>query len=389
MNYLTIEPWYEPRMKFEKKPDFAPMMSREDHAFLCGMLRKKETKKIVELGVAAGGTTLVIMAALRLLNRSSELFSVDISERFYADTDFKTGYLYDMYKSEDEGAAKQTFMLGKNIAEELENITGGQNDIDFVILDTAHYLPGEMLDFLCLLPYMSDGAVVVLHDVMGSSASSGALKEKWVGITGPFRCICTQLLFSVVSGIKYMNYSSSNIAAFEISEETRKNIADVFMALDVTWGDMPRHDVINKYGKIIEKEYDEYCLHLFRKAVKDTVLTQINIKLFLMERTDKIKSLITLRSIKKAAVWGLGKTGEILIDKLLENGVEIVGTIDMREKKYGRVPSYKSYKLIPSVDALFVAFRYDSAVDAELKESGINYYWIYEEINIFDYNDRN
>lgn len=36
-------------------------MSEFDSAFLCGIIKKQKPKKILELGIASGGTTAIIM----------------------------------------------------------------------------------------------------------------------------------------------------------------------------------------------------------------------------------------------------------------------------------------------------------------------------------------
>ena len=38
-------------------------------------------------------------------------------------------------------------------------------DIDFIIIDTVHFMPGEFLTFLTALPQLKDGCIVVLHDI--------------------------------------------------------------------------------------------------------------------------------------------------------------------------------------------------------------------------------
>lgn len=69
-------------------------------------------------------------------------------------------------------------MLGETIASRIEEIGNG---IDFVILDTMHALPGELLDFISLYPYLDKRAVIVFHDVgqsqLGFGNINGALYE--------------------------------------------------------------------------------------------------------------------------------------------------------------------------------------------------------------------
>ena len=39
------------------------------------------------------------------------------------------------------------------------------NDIDMVFIDTVHYQPGEILDFLMVLPFLKEEAIVIFHDI--------------------------------------------------------------------------------------------------------------------------------------------------------------------------------------------------------------------------------
>ncbi len=54
-----------------------PEMTEAQSAFLCGLLDWKRPRKIVEVGVAAGGTTAIIMQCMENLKTEYEIFSVD------------------------------------------------------------------------------------------------------------------------------------------------------------------------------------------------------------------------------------------------------------------------------------------------------------------------
>ena len=56
-------------------------MTSFQHSFLCGLMKENRPKKIVEVGVSAGGTTGVILHCLKMLNIKSEMYSVDLEER--------------------------------------------------------------------------------------------------------------------------------------------------------------------------------------------------------------------------------------------------------------------------------------------------------------------
>lgn len=67
-------------------------MTRTECAFLCGLLRAKGPHKIVEVGVAHGGTTCVILNCLKLMGQKAEIHSVDITDECYRTSGKETGY---------------------------------------------------------------------------------------------------------------------------------------------------------------------------------------------------------------------------------------------------------------------------------------------------------
>ncbi len=76
--------FYEPAqiLSVEANPKNAVIERAEmtpfQHAFLCGLLRKKKPAKILEIGVSAGGTSCVIMNCLKMLGSNAEFHSVDL-----------------------------------------------------------------------------------------------------------------------------------------------------------------------------------------------------------------------------------------------------------------------------------------------------------------------
>ena len=115
------------------------------------MIKKVMPKKLVEIGIAEGGTTSTIVKCLAMLGLKSTMYSVDLNQNFYHDSSLRTGYEYDRIKNDIGENVTHEFMLGKSIAGKIEKIG---NNIDMVIIDTTHKLPGEILDFLVVLPYI-------------------------------------------------------------------------------------------------------------------------------------------------------------------------------------------------------------------------------------------
>lgn len=235
-----------------------PEMTEFESAFVCGLIKENRPKKILEIGVAGGGTTAIVMQCLNELNlKDTEFISVDLNERLYNAPDKETGYIAKEAKKIYD--TKHRFVFGHVIAEVIEEIG---EEIDFVILDTVHFLPGEVLDFPVILPFMSKNAIVVLHDVAF---------HQYYNKDG----IACQTLFDAATGIKILPMGSDdtrttkmpNIGAIKINEDTRKYIDAVFHAMTLPWNYMPEKNVINAYRRIYDKYYGEDMADFFDTAV--------------------------------------------------------------------------------------------------------------------------
>ena len=87
-----------------------PEMSESESAFLCGALKQFRPKKILEVGVAGGGSTSVILQALEDLGAPYEMHSVDIaSERPFA-KGVETGFVAKFVKENNLLAPPVNFM---------------------------------------------------------------------------------------------------------------------------------------------------------------------------------------------------------------------------------------------------------------------------------------
>lgn len=157
------------------------------------------------------------------------------------------------------------FYLGKYLPQVIDEIGG---DIDFVILDTVHSAPGEVLDFPVMLPYLKDGAVVVLHDL---TYNYGSTPMHMLGYATP------TLLASVTAADKYLNSKSGskespfnypNIGAFTIDEQTREHIGNLFLSMIITWAYVPDNNQIKIYREFYERHYPAELVKIFNEAVR-------------------------------------------------------------------------------------------------------------------------
>ena len=268
---------YEPRQKIlPKLPQYVspqgysePEMSEFESAFLCGMLKTCRPKKILEVGVAGGGTTAIILQTLEDISEPYEMHSIDASATFYRDKTKPSGFMAMVALQNNLFAPPQStlhgkheFYLGKFLPQVIDSIG---SDIDFVILDTMHIMPGEGLDFLAVLPYLTPDAVVVLHDVTFNQTSVKNVNGH-----------ATTALFSAVTAEKFLNFLPDNnskfvypnIAAFKVNEHTRSNIENIFLTMTLRWAYLPSKGEINLYRTHYQRHYPKELCAIFNEAIK-------------------------------------------------------------------------------------------------------------------------
>lgn len=238
-------------------------MTYFESSFLCGLLKKTQPEKILEVGVAAGGTTALILKSLQMLNLDAQLYSADLCHKYYANQELNVGYM--VHKAVPKLTRNWKLFTGSVISEYLDEIGP---DIDFCIIDTMHTLPGELLDFLCILPYLKHNATVVLHDTaLHSLAPEFAF------------CYATQTLLSTVIADKILpddpkNIEEvANIGAFKVTQDTYKYVENIFSALKLPWNYIPDDISLVNFNKFFSRHYDESLCDIFRQA------TNINAKL--------------------------------------------------------------------------------------------------------------
>lgn len=303
-------------------------MTHWELSFLCGLLKKYKPNKVVEVGIAAGGTTSVVLNCLATVNPSAELFSIDLNKKYYRDGSKKSGFVVDEARQYIQGEIKHSVLLGNVAPAYMEEIG---TDIDFLILDTAHVLPGEMLDFIAILPYLSPNAVVVLHDIaynqfgdMNSEETSFAFATKVLLDT----VVAEKILCE--DSLRLSSYP--NIGAFRVTEDTKKYIENCFSALTITWWYMPAENEIGEYRQSIAKYYKKEYLDLFDKAV---LLNRSS--LYQKEKYVKKGNIIKMfheqwNKNKKILFYGPGTIGKIFYSYIKSRNLEIDGFVISDDK---------------------------------------------------------
>lgn len=302
--FKNIELYNEPLSVYDKFPEYKHYceMSDFEQSFLCGMIKNSHPKKVVEIGIAAGGTTAVLLNCLAMLGEDVQMYSCDLNKTYYRDTSKPVGFVAEELKSHILGGGYEdkvshTVLSGGYAPEFLPQIG---KDIDFLILDTVHWLPGEMFDFIACLPYLKKGATVVLHDVsMNVMINNDAIATKFV--------------FDTVVADKYIMQTGDrpcefpNIAAFKITDDTYKYISDCFSSLTITWSYMPKPAEFKLYHDFYLTEYDKELVEIYDKAV----LLQIFIACRNFKNMDIYWDVLLnkWRKAKHAVIYGCGLWG--------------------------------------------------------------------------------
>jgi len=131
----------------------------DEQKFLNGIIRKIKPKKIVEIGVAYGGTAVIILNAIKDIE-DAKLYSIDINKNCYRLPSKQTGFI--VKEKFPHLANKWRLYTGGFTSEFIEKIG---NNIDLVYIDTVHVVPGEMLNWLEILPFLKEESFVILHDI--------------------------------------------------------------------------------------------------------------------------------------------------------------------------------------------------------------------------------
>lgn len=320
--------------------DGSAEMNEFQHAFVAGLFKKYKPRKILEIGIAAGGTTCFLHECKKKYGYKLEIFSVDKFENYYRVPSKKTGHLLKemvMCDGYEDILEYQHLLIGKSIPFYIEEIG---NNVDFLIIDTTHALPGELLDFFVCLPYLKEGAIVVLHDTVCNILENS-------------NSFATKILFDVVKAKKIVNFNVDeekytglpNIMAFEITEDTKVNAKDVLSALTLNWQYGLEDDEKLKYAQLISNNYGDSFRNLFLGIatvnIRNLYLNQIS-NYFddstLIDRWIELKSpvLIYGNGMWASKFLTIAKTEDLEI-----SGMIVSDNIDMEKEMNREVPIYK------------------------------------------------
>lgn len=225
-------------------------MTEHERQFLNSIILRNKPKKLLEIGVSRGASSVVLLNAIKN-KKNAKLYSIDRYEKYYADSSINNGSIVDSYPYLKNKWELYVNGLATDFIDEIGN------DIDFCLIDTMHINPGEILDFLMVLPYLKEDAIIVFHDTnLHTHLENVKYNLLW--------SITNNTLMSSIRGKKFVqgnficnNTVFSNIAAVKLNKDTRQHLWEIFNLLTIKWSYMPSEEDLNKVIAHFKHFYDE------------------------------------------------------------------------------------------------------------------------------------
>ena len=230
-----------------------------EQKYLNGMVRKFKPKKLVEIGVSGGGTSALMLNAIKDIP-DAKLYSIERRNNWYKDENKKAGWAVE--ERFPELMNKWTIYAGVNTAEVIEKIG---NNIDFAFIDTVHWCPGEMLNWLEILPFLKEEAVVVFHDAFLMFFNDRINDRRTINYSN------NQLLCYIRGELILPSYGnevfSRNIGGLKLYKNQKNYLKHYFLALGTQWEYMPEEYDLKILREFYIKYYGEKLVEIYDDAV--------------------------------------------------------------------------------------------------------------------------
>lgn len=144
----------------ELRPEWAGgTISDYDSRFLAGLAHFANASKIVEIGVASGWSSAVLLKALGTLGGERKVTGIDLSPSFYLDKSIPTGHAVD--ETVPELLPNYRLLTGRLAFDAMADV----GSVDFAFIDGHHMHPWATLDMISILPFIERGRWVAMHDL--------------------------------------------------------------------------------------------------------------------------------------------------------------------------------------------------------------------------------
>lgn len=136
-------------------------ISRYEAEFLMRRVIDKKPSCILEIGTASGSSAAHMLEAIKMSGVTCVLHTFEYLDYCYFDKTKCPGFLVnDIF-----GASPSNMKIHiKSSAFDIEKYLA-ENTVDFLFIDGNHSHPWAVIDVLLALPYLSENATIVFHDI--------------------------------------------------------------------------------------------------------------------------------------------------------------------------------------------------------------------------------
>ena len=223
--------------------------------FLHSLVLRFKPKKLLEIGISEGGSSSILLYSIENIE-GAKLYSIDKAKYCFIEKTKESGYIVN---------EKFPYLL-KNWEKYTGNITAKfiekiGNEIDFVFIDTAHIVPGEMLDILQILPFLKEEAVVILHDT--NLIFRKWIKKKYEKTNFSNNQILVNLRGKLIMPTVSDSFLSQNIGGVKLERNQQKYYLQYFLQLNQNWEYMPEENDISLLKDFFRKYYGNIFVDIF------------------------------------------------------------------------------------------------------------------------------
>lgn len=134
-------------------------ISEYDSRFLAGLVNFANARKVLEIGVASGWSSAVLLKALSGLDGDRKVIGIDLSRDYYLDASIPTGRAVD--ETVPDLLPNYRLLTGRLAFDAMAEV----GPVDFGFIDGHHMHPWATLDMLSILPFIERGRWVAMHDL--------------------------------------------------------------------------------------------------------------------------------------------------------------------------------------------------------------------------------
>ena len=260
-------------------------LGKNEIYFINGIIRKYKPRICLEIGVAEGGSSILILNAIKDIKNSC-LVSLDLNTKFYINPKKNTGHCVKKYFP--ELANNWQLFTGEQPHKFLEKLN---MKFDFLFLDTVHLAPGELINIIEALPFLNDNAIIILHDIMYHLPSNRYYNPYFVKYH-PSQIFLMTSLFGDKVAIIDNNKVIENIGAVFLYPNQKKFYLNYFLLLLTPWDYLPDENHIIELKLFIKKYYkNETYLYLFNRAIEEN-------KIYINKFNQLYKNLSKILNVK-------------------------------------------------------------------------------------------